>query len=119
MRQNYFWTFFVAILLIISSQVFADSDEKRVDEIKKTLACVCGCGMTLETCQGAMSCGAAEDMTSQIREMVSQKKTKEQIIKYFVNKYGQVVLAAPTKKGFNLTAWILPFLGLLIGIWVV
>ena len=36
-----------------------------------------------------------------------------------MDQYGEAVLAAPTKKGFNLTAWILPFLGLFIGVWIV
>ncbi|MBI2950682.1 cytochrome c-type biogenesis protein CcmH, partial [bacterium] len=33
--------------------------------------------------------------------------------------YGEVVLAAPTKKGFNLTAWILPFVAILAGAGIV
>ena len=33
----------------------------------------------------------------------------------FVAEYGEVVLAAPTKKGFNLTAWVLPFVMLVVG----
>ena len=29
--------------------------------------------------------------------------------------YGETLLAAPTKKGFNLTAWVTPFLAILVG----
>ena len=36
------------------------------------------------------------------------------ILQDFVSQYGEKVLAAPTKSGFNLTAWILPFAALLI-----
>ena len=37
-------------------------------------------------------------------------ETKDQVLSYFVTQYGEKVLAAPTKKGFNLTAWVTPFL---------
>ena len=32
-----------------------------------------------------------------------------------VDKYGETVLSAPTKFGFNLTAWMTPFLALVAG----
>jgi cytochrome c-type biogenesis protein CcmH len=34
----------------------------------------------------------------------------------FVQKYGTVVIAAPTTKGFNRVAWIMPYLALVLGI---
>jgi cytochrome c-type biogenesis protein CcmH len=39
----------------------------------------------------------------------------EQIIQQQVEKHGETVLSAPTKKGFNLTAWVVPFGALLVG----
>jgi cytochrome c-type biogenesis protein CcmH len=47
---------------------------------------------------------------------------KRQVIDFMTATYGEQVLAAPTKKGFNLTAWITPFALLLVGavsIWFV
>ncbi len=41
--------------------------------------------------------------------------TVDQIVKQYVDKYGETVLSAPTKSGFNLTAWITPFAALVIG----
>ncbi len=40
----------------------------------------------------------------------------DEILQDFVQKYGVKVLAAPPPKGFNLTAWILPGVGLLFGL---
>jgi cytochrome c-type biogenesis protein CcmH len=39
----------------------------------------------------------------------------DQIIKQYVDKYGETILSAPTKSGFNLSAWIMPFAALAIG----
>jgi cytochrome c-type biogenesis protein CcmH len=50
-----------------------------------------------------------------IKKKLAKGETTEQIIEYFVTEYGEVVLAAPTRQGFNLTVWILPFLGIIVG----
>lgn len=41
--------------------------------------------------------------------------TEDQIIQEYVAKYGQTVLSAPPSSGFNLTAWVLPFLAFAAG----
>lgn len=38
------------------------------------------------------------------------------ILQTFVQKYGPTVLAAPTDKGFNRVAWIMPFAVLMLAI---
>jgi cytochrome c-type biogenesis protein CcmH len=50
-----------------------------------------------------------------IAEQVSQGKGKEEITAAFVARYGEKVLSAPTTSGFNLAAWITPFLAILVG----
>jgi cytochrome c-type biogenesis protein CcmH len=37
----------------------------------------------------------------------------------FVQKYGPTVLAAPTTAGFDRTAWIMPFVALILGLGIV
>jgi len=41
-------------------------------------------------------------------------ESKEQIKAYFVQQYGDVVLGAPSREGFNLLAWLLPVLIVLV-----
>jgi len=79
-------------------------------EIQKSLACFCGCKMTLEGCQSVMTCPEGVPLKKEIEEYIRQGKNKEEILAAFVGKYGESILAAPTKRGFNLTAWVLPFL---------
>jgi cytochrome c-type biogenesis protein CcmH len=50
-----------------------------------------------------------------VRELVEQGKSREEILAYFVSRYGEFVLLSPTKRGFNLLVWILPFLALIVG----
>ena len=47
--------------------------------------------------------------------MIKQGMDPEQIVKAFVAKYGKVILAAPPAEGFDMMAWTLPFIMLLIG----
>lgn len=74
-------------------------------------------------CPGKLlhDCPSAEG--AQLRELVRRKifagETKAQIVGYFVETYGRGVLPKPPAEGFYLTAWLLPFGGLLAGFGVV
>ena len=68
----------------------------------------------------AMSVAACQDSTAQqikedIRRKLALGQTKEQIIKTYVDQYGEKILTSPPKKGFNLMAWVIPFLGIVMG----
>lgn len=86
-----------------------------VDEVAGELICQCGCTMVVSTCD----CGTAEQMRAVIREKLEGGQSKGQILESFIRQYGEAVLAAPTKEGFNLTAWVLPFVALAAGAGVV
>ena len=105
------------VVLIIFSLMFMLSVPSRgfsltSTEVQSNLMCDCGCGQLLGTCE----CERAEEMRTMIRGMMDKGMTKEEILNSFVSQYGESILAAPTKKGFNLIAYILPFVGLLAGV---
>jgi len=54
-------------------------------------------------------------MLSDLGKQVDQGLSDEAVIAYFVDKYGATVLASPPASGFNLTAWVMPFVALAIG----
>ena len=54
-------------------------------------------------------------MMVDLGKQIDAGKSDEEIIAYFQNKYGTAVLAAPPASGFNLAAWIMPFVALGIG----
>jgi cytochrome c-type biogenesis protein CcmF len=76
----------------------------------RNIICQCGsCRHNLLEC-ASENCGhAAQDRIS-IRQLLDQGKTRDQVIQFFITKYGgQVALAAPIDKGFNRLAWALPY----------
>jgi len=68
-------------------------------------------GRTLINCTS----GQSEQLRELIRQKVAQGESKPEIVRYFVEMYGEEILAAPPKKGFALAAWLLPLFVLLSG----
>ncbi len=101
----------ITVLFMPAPQVFA----LTTGDITQGLTCTCGCNMLVSACEGSMECAPAKEITDQVAQMIEKGQSKEEIIQYFVSTKGERILAAPTKKGFNLTAWILPFLAILLG----
>jgi cytochrome c-type biogenesis protein CcmH len=52
-------------------------------------------------------------MHREVVQLVQQGRTAEEIIDAFVAQYGETVLMAPPKGGFNLVGYVLPGLGIL------
>lgn len=91
---------------------------QTVTDISKQLICQCGCTSVLDNCTHA-ECGVREQMLALIKDKQAQGQSPDEIIQFFVARYGEKVLASPPKRGFNLTAWILPFAAILVGAGVV
>ena len=83
-------------------------------EMEAALTCQCSCGLTVHSCNH-LQCGFAIPAKEQIAEQLAQGASREAILASFVTRYGEKVLSAPTASGFNLAAWVTPFLVILIG----
>ncbi|MBI2871729.1 MAG: cytochrome c-type biogenesis protein CcmH [Chloroflexi bacterium] len=86
-----------------------------VDEVEGKIICQCGCTYTLEACASAMGCSVGDQMRAEIAAMGAQGMTAAQVLDSYVARYGEAILAAPTKRGFNLTAWVTPFAAIAAG----
>ena len=53
----------------------------------------------------------ARQMRQIVRDMLSEGATRQEILDFFAERYGQDILASPPKSGFNLVAWIIPLAG--------
>ncbi|MBI4319623.1 MAG: cytochrome c-type biogenesis protein CcmH [Chloroflexi bacterium] len=105
----------LALIPLLALFIFppvALADTTQVDAISGELMCQCGCTMVVVNCD----CSTAGQMRQVIQTQLDEGKTKAEILQYFVGQYGETVLSAPTKEGFNLTAWITPFVGILAGL---
>lgn len=82
-------------------------------DIENALMCECDdkCGKVLINC----NCSTSDKHRADLKNHIASGLTKDQIVKIYVDKYGEKVLSAPTKTGFNMTAWITPFAAILGG----
>jgi cytochrome c-type biogenesis protein CcmH len=100
------------LLLLFGSPVKAASPTTQ--EVEEALTCQCSCGLTVHSCNH-LQCGFAVPVKEEIAQHISEGKGLEEITATFVARYGEKVLSAPTTAGFNLAAWLTPFLAVLVG----
>ena len=58
----------------------------------------------------------ARQMRAMVRAQLAEGATREEILDFFADRYGQDILAAPPKSGFNLVAWVVPFVGMAVAL---
>jgi cytochrome c-type biogenesis protein CcmH len=63
-----------------------------------------------------VGCPSREAMLKDIGKRVDQGDSNDGVVEYFIDKYGTSVLSAPPASGFNLTAWVMPFAALGVGL---
>lgn len=100
----------VALFALLLSLAAATAAPAAVTtkEIEESLTCQCGCGLTVHSCNH-LQCGSAIPMKQEIAALVSGGVGRDEILLRFRDKYGEKILSSPTTEGFNLTAWVLPF----------
>lgn len=90
----------------------APVSEDTVREIAAQLRCV--------VCQSLSVADSPSETANQmrgvIRERLAAGETPEQIKAYFVDKYGLWILLEPPRQGFTLLVWVVPYVGLLVGL---
>ena len=101
----------LALLGGCSTRQQPQTQDEKAQDIYRSLMCPICSGQTIEQSQSPLSV----QMRALVKEKLEQGWTKEQILQFFVDRYGDVVLAAPAKKGFNLIAWLTPIIGIIIG----
>lgn len=99
----------------LAQAVPPDRIDQEALEIAKQLQC--------PVCQGTAvaysTSGLAEQMRGVIRQKLEAGESREQIMQYFVDRYGENILIEPPKSGFTLSVWLLPMAGLLVGLVIV
>ncbi len=83
-------------------------------QIAEGLTCQCGCGLTVANCNHPQ-CSFSVPVRAEIDSMIARGMTSAQIFAFYRHKYGEKVLSAPPAEGFNLLAWTMPFLAVLLG----
>ncbi|MBI4671226.1 MAG: cytochrome c-type biogenesis protein CcmH [Chloroflexi bacterium] len=104
------WLSFSATATLSAQQPSPNVDDE-VLRISKSLYCPVCTGVPLDVCETQ----ACVQWRALIREKLLAGESEAQIRQYFIAQYGERVLGAPPPEGFNLSAYILPVLVLLIG----
>lgn len=100
--------------LELAHSAAALDDQASFQDLEESLTCQCGCGLTVHSCNH-LQCPSAIPLREEIRAQMQQGKSKNAILAYFQDKYGEKILSAPTTAGFNLVAWVAPFVMLVVG----
>jgi len=86
--------------------------EDQVRDVAVNLRCV--------VCQSLSVADSPSETANQMRAIVRERlaagETPEQVTAYFVEKYGTWILLAPPRRGFDLLVWVVPFVGLAVGL---
>ncbi len=99
----------IAALFLLYSPL--DANALNVSEVEASLICYACPGEPLNIDR----CGGGDQMRAIIKRMIGEGKTKQEILDVFEKQYGETILTIPPKRGFNLVAYVAPFIGLLIG----
>jgi cytochrome c-type biogenesis protein CcmH len=123
MRRTAIWIVLVAGLILImippaaaagqSPTPPAVSDDK-VNAVARNMYCPICENVPLDVCP-TQACSQWRDL---IREKLAQGWTPAQVQDYFVQQYGDRVLAEPPRRGLNLLVYILPPVVILIAAYI-
>jgi cytochrome c-type biogenesis protein CcmH len=97
----------VASTVIAPIPAGASEEQPTLAELERELICP-----TCSTTLALSNAPIAERMRAFIRERIAAGDTKTEIKDALVAEFGEEVLAAPPRQGFNLLAWVLPLAGI-------
>ncbi len=106
---TFFQIFSLSLLLIAKTTL------KEQKEIEKMLIAPCCWTSTIDVHPSEIS----EQMKTEIAQFLKEGKTKDEILKYYVNKYGERILAVPQSPFKKYSVYTFPFIALLCGIIII
>lgn len=84
--------------------------EKKVQEIAHQLRCPVCQGLSVKESMNDISV----NMKNKIITLLNEGKTEQEVISFFVQRYGEWILRNPKKDGFNFSLWLLPIGGIVL-----
>ena len=112
LRFTFYVLLFLAIAWLVTPAVAQEPvTDDEVNDVAKDLYCPVCESTPLDVCPTQ----ACADWRELIRTQLSEGQSKEEIHDYFARQYGDGVLAAPPRQGFNLVLWLFPVVAVLVG----
>jgi|TARA_Y100000996_G_scaffold181726_1_gene142065 hypothetical protein len=97
----------ILLTLVLLGSIYADEKAALILDIEKSLMASCFHGTVYEH--------GNKEMEEQIASFVNAGRTKDYIINFYTNKYGERILAMPEAEGFNMFAWLAPIMIFILG----
>src|SRR6202162_5301842 len=104
----------ILLCLPVFALLGAGDPATRFNEIGHQMMCICGCNQILLECNH-VGCPDSDGMRNELMASLTRGDSDSLVEQGFVQKYGPTVLAAPTTKGFDRAAYIMPFAALIFG----
>jgi cytochrome c-type biogenesis protein CcmH len=87
--------------------------QQQRDDLEHQIHCQCGCNLDVYTCRTTdFSCSVSPAMHADVMNLVSGGHSGAEILAAFKSVYGEKVLMAPVRSGFNLVGYTMPFVAL-------
>lgn len=100
----------VTVVVLVPVQALAQGPDEALEaqarELERKLLCPICPQQTLDRSETELS----RQMKALIRKKLAEGETPEQILAYFVDRYGEKVLASPPRRGWGFLLWFLPIL---------
>jgi len=105
--------FAVTAISLAQTSDLLDPNVRRVGE---KLACLCGgCKNSVGSCP-MLGCHYATPRREAIARMLAEGKSDSQIVDATVKEQGIQALVTPPAEGFNILAWVMPFVAIGLGL---
>jgi len=105
---------FLSLLFFLPLLAFSEAP-KNIHEQAREIADLLRCPVCRGVPIAESPSDLAKDMMGMIYQQLEEGKTKDEILNYFVERYGDWILLQPKAEGSNLFLWIIPLLFLIGG----
>ena len=85
--------------------------DQQVHDVASQLKCPVCQGESVDNSPALI----AQQMRQVIRQQLQSGKSEQEVIAYFVDRYGEQIVWSPPWQGFTMLAWLVPIVLLLIG----
>jgi len=103
-----------------AQRVTARDNEALVKDLEHKIRCTCGCNLDVFTCRTTdFTCTTSPAMHRLVLARLDSGMTEAQVLAAFQQQYGEMIFMQPPKRGFNWAAYVMPFIGLGVGIGLV
>ena len=111
------FNFFTNILISVEPDEILQNQKQeiRARNISKNIRCMVCQNQSIDESNASL----ARDLRILIRDKIKEGKTNAEIYKFLTDRYGDFILLKPAVKYETLALWFLPFVFLILGIFVI